>query len=565
MNHYSFMERKAMKKRDMPVYIKKKYGMEIESLLDWDIFYEKTEQILENAINRKYINELYEIGQGKNEETKEIEFLRDVISDIIEQTGKVDFFIPDIRVDCYMGLLCIDKDLDVIPEPEMEQGWGPTDEDSKKKFQKSDNLIRILNAQKHYPYAKHEDEDFPLSGIPGGCKEYHKLMMSQNNINIFATDINKENKNISFKKYGFLKAHDLYEELRSTPIENLLLLEKTLGIGYTNQLFYYVKDFTDRNQLDRLEEMVKSCAWLPMFVRKYITDKLWRYLKSFGYSDLSIQYAEEAGYLIANLVDEAYEAILEIYWYAHYWAYLNTDKSKNEENEELRNYWERYFDEEAAYDSIIRNENIHDWRGIKNVEDCFYCWKDKYGMEGLDLIDDKMVFVDIMVDDYTGWQLAVPGPRNELGEDILKMTGERLNEEICFHEEIMDKIRLNRELDKKIKGLSVCKWTGKAVICTSSTRETKKWSQPHSQRNNVPSYKGNQEENQEIQKLYEEIEKNNKEIYDLYYEIRCTKFKELKEKEQDIWEKDVKANAQKVKPLHVYALIHADIVCLLNE
>lgn len=573
MYQYSFMGRKAMKKREIPEYIKKKYGMEIKSLLDADILYEKTVQILENAVNREYINKLYEIGKEECEEKKDIKDLKDIISDIIDQIGEVDFFIRDLRVDCYMGLLCTDRDWDVIPDPEMEKWWGPTDEEDKKKSLKSERLRKTLNAQKHYPYAKCEDKDFPLSGIPGGCTEYHRLMMSQKNIHIFATDISRDNQNIDFTRYGFSKVHNCYEELRSTPIENLLLLEKTLGIGYTNQLFYYVKSFIDKNQLDKLKEMIKSCVQLPMFVRKYITDKLWRYLKSFGYSDRSIQYAEEASYLIASLVDEVYEAILEIYWYAHYWVYLNTDKNENKRNkdvesEELENYWEWYFDEEAAYDSIIRNLNIHDWRGIAKAEDCFYCWKDKYRMDGLDLIEDKIVYVDIMVDDSIGWQLSVQGPRNELGEDILKMTADRLNEEIRFYEKLLDKIKSNLKLDAKIKGLSKGKWNCKAVIRTSKTSETKNQPQSYSQSNKVLSYTRNQKENaenQEIKELYKRIEENNQEIYELYYKIRDKKFEELKKKEQDIWEKGVKANAHKLKPLHIYALIHADIVSLLNE
>lgn len=208
------------------------------------------------------------------------------------------------------------------------------------------------------------------------------------------------------------------------------------------------------------------------------------------------------------MVGEAYEAILEICWYAHYWVYLNKGKKENEkdkdaENEELRNYWERYFDEEAAYESIVEKEHLHDWRGIKKVEDCFYCWKDKYRMGGLDLVIGKIKFVDIMVDDCTEYKLAVPRPRNELGNDILEMTAERLNDEICFHEKILDKIRSNLELDRKIKKLSTCKWSGKPVIRISNTNEIKSLSQTQFQSNVVQKYEMHQKEKAEDKKINE--------------------------------------------------------------
>ena len=38
---YSFMERSVMKKIDIPMYVKRKYGIKIESLLNRDFFMRK--------------------------------------------------------------------------------------------------------------------------------------------------------------------------------------------------------------------------------------------------------------------------------------------------------------------------------------------------------------------------------------------------------------------------------------------------------------------------------------------------------------------------------------------
>ena len=53
---------------------------------------------------------------------------------------------------------------------------------------------------------------------------------------------------------------------------------------------------------------------------------------------------------------------------------------------------------------------------------------------------------------------------------------------------------------------------------------------------------------------------------DLFYKIRKDLFEKLKAKEHGIWSgKNIKASTEKVKPLHIYALMHANIVRLLNE
>lgn len=549
MQRYSFMEREAMKERDIPSFVKEKYGIKIDatSLYESDIIYKKAEQVLDKSLNRKYIDGLYKVGDEECEKSREIKHLRNVISDLIDKISEIDFFIPDIKADCLMGLLYSDEECDVWPDEKMEWGWGATDEEDRKRFRKVDNFERIRNAQRHYPYAKYETEGFPLNGIPGGCEEYHKLMMNQKNISIFDTSIskedknisifdigiNKEKKNISIKKYGFQKAHDIYEELKNAPVENLLLLEKTLGIGYANQLFYYVNSFTDFDRLSQLKEVIKSCVGVPMFARKYVTNKLWGYLKATGYNSFIIQYIEEVGYLLACLVDEAYEAVLELYWYVYYLTYWN-DCLHSSILLDIENYWKQYFDEETVYSNILESEKIHDWRGIKDVEDCFFPGEDGYRIEKTKLLDNKIEYVPIMLDDNGGYFLAVQAPFKALGKDILEITAQRLNEKICFYDEIQNKMRSNIELDKVIKNYEITK--------------------------------GEQAIDQNLQDLYRQFNENNKELLDLYYDIRRASFVELKKNEEEIWkDKDVKVGAQKLKPLHIYALIHAEIVRLLNE
>ena len=520
MQEYSFMGREVMEGRNIPTFVKKKYSIEIStmSLYEDNIIYQRAEQILDKALNREYIDDLYKIGDKECEKTKEIKYLRSLISNIIEKISKVDFFISDLRADCFMGLLCSDEKYNVKTDDKMKMIWETKD---------------AKGAKKYYPCAKYGDGGLLPQNIPGGCKAYHELMLSQANISIFDIDVIKEKKSVDIRKYGFPKSYDNYEKLKNTPIENLLLLEKTLGIGYANQLFYYAKDFKTKKQLGKLKEVIKSCVGMPMFARKYITNKIWTYLSVLEYSDLSIQYAEEAGYLFASLIDETYEAVLELYWYAYYFAYWNNCLGDNIPLK-LENYMEQYFDEEAVYKSIIKNENIHDWRGIEEVRDCFYLGEDGYSIGKGNVLDDKIEYIPVMVDDNEGYCLVVQAPLNELGKDILEMTVRGLNEEIQFCDEFLDKMHSNIDLDKEIK-----------------------------------NYADSEEEKavaQDLQEMYRQCDENNKALLDLYYKKREDYFEKLKAKEHEIWSgKNIKTSTEKVKPLHIYALMHADIVRLLNE
>jgi hypothetical protein len=92
MHRYSFMRQKVMEKIDIPTYVKRRYGIEINSKsLSEDMIYKQAQQELDKALNRKYIDELYKIGGNECEKTKEIQYLSCLISNIIERISKVDF------------------------------------------------------------------------------------------------------------------------------------------------------------------------------------------------------------------------------------------------------------------------------------------------------------------------------------------------------------------------------------------------------------------------------------------------------------------------------------------
>lgn len=132
-----------MEKIDIPTYVKRRYGIEINSKsLSEDMIYKQAQQELDKALNRKYIDELYKIGGNECEKTKEIQYLSCLISNIIERISKVDFFILDLWADCLMGLLYSDENCKVEMDDKMTQTW---------------NAENVEGAKKYYPYAKEND------------------------------------------------------------------------------------------------------------------------------------------------------------------------------------------------------------------------------------------------------------------------------------------------------------------------------------------------------------------------------------------------------------------------
>ncbi|MDE7020045.1 MAG: hypothetical protein K2P23_03955, partial [Lachnospiraceae bacterium] len=313
--------------------------------------------------------------------------------------------------------------------------------------------INMLSAQKHYPLADYGDDDFPISGIPGGCKKYHELMMKQENIGFFDIDSKRE----SLKLYAFPKTYEIYQELSYASVENLILLEKTQGIEYTNQLYHYLKKATQKAQIERLLELVRLGTELPMFIRKVIVDKIWSYLYYFQYNDISVQYIRDEIYGIIFITKNIYKEVLQLCWQIFKegklpWCALEGTLSL---------WWRDYYDDREIYQDLMDSKGLHDWRGMRRPEDCLI----KTG-ESLISLDGR-------------------------GDAILDMVADRRR-----------KGRYQRDLD-----------------CGKSEKE-----------------------------IIEDV------------------LKELKKQEKEIWDNvDPREKTRKLKPMDVYAVIHADIVRFLNE
>lgn len=236
--------------------------------------------------------------------------------------------------------------------------------------------------------------EFPAKPIHGGCREYHELMMQQNNIGIF--DFHGAIK--SMQRYGFPKTKELYRELKQTPIENMILLERTQGVKYTNILFEYLHKAANKENLKMYENIIKAGSGIePIFIRNEILRMILGYVtENLNNENESVNVIDEVNEIIGGLVyfvNQKYRKIFEISW-------LACQKNKKRLVVKFKDYLEQNWESDmgqhksivmidsddqerrlvefvhmdimdSAYEIIIKSEDMHDWVNIKTVEDCF--------------------------------------------------------------------------------------------------------------------------------------------------------------------------------------------------
>lgn len=270
------------------------------------------------------------------------------------------------------------------------------------------------------------DEKGVITSIPGGCFDYHKTMISKRNIGIFETTIQKG----SFQRYSFMKNHEIYADLTNSPIENLLFMEYTLGIGYTNQIFSYLKSVKKYSEIQEFYPVIRAGAEIShFFLRKKIINVIWDYIKLDLFNNKYYHNAELLIHMVNKIVSTIINQVLEVWWY----SYL--EKGTNQELYILKlqvdGYWRDYFNEELAYQEWMKICKTQDWRGVEKVEDIF-AWVDEMPYTEQDLYVKSMEHLSttltlelIDIDDDKRF-LVIEKPIHKIGEIIIARTVERL-------------------------------------------------------------------------------------------------------------------------------------------
>lgn len=292
-------------------------------------------------------------------------------------------------------------------------------------------------------YEKNTGEgEYEVASAPGGCFQYHHTLLSKEHVRLW--DIERDNED--YQRYGFGKTYELLEKLKYVPedekfvpVENRVLAEYTLGIGYINTIYPYVKEIYEREKLEQLLEIIKiSIETLPFSIRDKISLVLWEYLFKGDMGKTYIQNAIRILLEIRDSVSYLYLDTLKLCWYEYM---LYAEKSDWESigriaHQEYELY--SYNKENEAYLDWIDLVKVHDWRGIRGVDQCFFILEDfresenQYKGNGTPFKTEYVAFKD------KGGKkkvLFLEKPTNKIGETVLQKVKKRLLEE-CFPEDI---------------------------------------------------------------------------------------------------------------------------------
>lgn len=334
---------------------------------------DKAKRTVKTAPNTKSAYERL-IKKIKGENTEQVR-LKTVVREIENIIYNFYNYEDDLAADILMGLLWADKNnnLGFNQKIQVKEGKKGSLKDSELIYlwKKSMNL---KDAQKNYVYAN--IRNYPNESVPGGCLEYHKVMMQPDHIITFdMPDTVETGTNIG--KYTYPKMDTIYQELIGAPIENILLLERTVGIGFTNILFLKLHDVKETEELNQYSEFMKRCMDIePIFIRKRIVNVICDYMITVsGKTDDWLLVVTDLVDIVIYILKQLYEPLFEYTWSLYYMAYWNSEEDKKYILEILREEtgrcWETYYEDWQIYHEFLKEYKMFNWRAEKTVEDFF--------------------------------------------------------------------------------------------------------------------------------------------------------------------------------------------------
>lgn len=385
--NYVYMTCKNSGREAIKKQIFKDYGVQIDSdSLYKDDFAEKVKEIFEKELEdakkkckpASTIKEAYErLHSDKKSTEPEQVHLETAIRDLEAMISNYKNFSDDLIADVLMGLLWADENNNIDFDSNIK-----TEEREK---EKGIPLSSIWwqghrgsgDTRKNYPYA--DIVNYPNEPVPGGCLEYHKLMMNSDNVVIYDVPDNPA-PGEDVQIYTYQKMDTIYQKLKDAPIENVLLLERSLGIGTSNIWYTCLKNVEDMYALEKFNKIIKLCCKIePVFLRSQIIKIVSRY---FAVVEKKIKNSHKA---VENLVLAVADVILPLYekiygyvWSLYYLAYKAADKDgKQRLLDNLRiavaDCWRVYYThtDSEIHPIFVKEYDQYDWRAEKSIEEYF--------------------------------------------------------------------------------------------------------------------------------------------------------------------------------------------------
>lgn len=442
MKKLSFMAPQTLKSRSfveasIKEILEDEYPKAVEKALTQDIL----EDFLNYVISKAQIEKKFQKIEGKlHKKTKiKITLLENVLKELEEILENPQSYHDDLMSAIYMGLTYSDERNDLFGDF-VKQSLSETKVDNEAEIIREKlrsiwsrnnkaNMIEKQEIRKYYPIPIideiDENGERKILSIPGSCWKYHSVMISQENIGLF--DIKTQSS--SYQKYSFHKIYAIYEQLKEAKIENLLLMEYTIGMGYANQSYAHLRKIGKMEDLNKVCKIIDKGAEIStFFLRKKVMNVLWRYMDLYLLNEEDLNNAGIILQCVKELVDEIYYKSLELWWYAYYLKCVKADLNIWQLG--LKAKCNDYFTDWEVYDDWIKYCGVHDWRNVHQLQDCFA------------LVDDDNIFSLMLyrtyvdVEDILGAKrkIQIDIPSNSIGKVVLSRCGEELKK-IVFPKE----------------------------------------------------------------------------------------------------------------------------------
>ncbi|MBQ4522972.1 MAG: hypothetical protein IJA10_08460 [Lachnospiraceae bacterium] len=183
------------------------------------------------------------------------------------------------------------------------------------------------------------------------CADFQKKLFNIDNFDIF--DVNKDSKTIT--RYGFVKSKELYNSLKASNIENRFLLDFSLGISLTNNIYKYTKEINNKKELDKLEEIISDISRLPcIYLRNEIAEVIFSFINLTNYNDNLVGDMKQILKKIVVPITEYYWFLLRYEWIKFLKDTKNIEDFLYEKEKMLTEWWNNYYNDDVPYKEVLK-------------------------------------------------------------------------------------------------------------------------------------------------------------------------------------------------------------------
>lgn len=219
----------------------------------------------------------------------------------------------------------------------------------------SDKRKEYENIKDNFPFAINGEES-----IENWCYDYKKELFRWDNISIF--DLMKEIKpGHDLARYRFSKTKRIYDKLFSDKIENIFMLENSLGVSLTNTIYSYCGYMNGMNSYNKIKNIIKKITGIyGIYSRNGFVNFIFDYLSNECFADAAISEVERMIDLFIPFINESFVDLLQVSW----WWKINEEnmadnvkrkKYIEKKRRELYKLWDSFYDDRVPYKDLLES------------------------------------------------------------------------------------------------------------------------------------------------------------------------------------------------------------------